>query len=234
MILRLVFLVFLISTTTSCASIDREYGQSANIEVTTLETLPRPAGAYVYRIGPQEVLQIEVVGSQLLSGKFQTDERGDLNFPLAGEVAVGGKTLQVAADMIAAGLSGKFVKNPQVRILPNETVVPSVSIGGQVGAPGNYPVLGRHSLLRMVNAAGGLSKYAKTDDILVFREVDGQRYIGLYNINTIQRGNSEDPELYPNDVVMVGDSPARRRLENILQLVPIVTAASIVIDRTTR
>lgn len=85
-----------------------------------------------------------------------------------------------------------------------------------------------------MNQAEGLSEYAEYDDVLITRIVDGQRYIGLYNIEAIQRGNYPDPVLYPNDIVMVGDSPGRRRLDNILQFVPLVTASAIVIDRLGR
>ena len=100
--------------------------------------------------------------------------------------------------------------------------------------PGDYPVLGRQSLLRVVNQAGGLADYANLDDILIFRTVGGQRYIGAYNIQAIQRGNYEDPRVYPNDIIVVGDSPNRRRLDNILRFVPLLSTSAILIDRIGR
>lgn len=218
----------------ACASTDRSYGTAANIEVTQLSSLPEPRGDFTYRIGPQEALAIEVAGAELLSGKYLTDDQGLLEFPLLGTVSVGGKSPNEAARMIADGLRGEYVVNPQVRVVPEEFPVPTISVGGQVKRPGTYPAAGKQTLLRAVNAAGGMTEYAKLDDVLVMRTVDSQNYIGLYNLEAIQRGNYTDPELYPNDIVMVGDSPAKRRLETILGLVPLATAASIVIDRTTR
>jgi polysaccharide export outer membrane protein len=50
----------------------------------------------------------------------------------------------------------------------------------------------------------------------------------------IERGNYPDPRLYPNDIVMVGDSPGDRRLDNILQFAPLVTSAVILLDRVGR
>ena len=69
------------------------------------------------------------------------------------------------------------------------------------------------------------------DDVLVLRTVAGQRYIGMYNIEAIQRGNYPDPELYPNDIVMVGDSPSRRRVANILQFSPIFAPLILLLSR---
>ena len=100
--------------------------------------------------------------------------------------------------------------------------------------PGEYPVLGRQSLLRVVNQAGGLADYAKLDDVLILRTVNRQRYIGAYNIQAIQRGNYDDPTVYPNDIIIVGDSPNRRRLDGILQFAPLLSTSAILIDRIGR
>jgi len=61
--------------------------------------------------------------------------------------------------------------------------------------------------------------------------VSGRRYIGAYNIQAIQRGNYEDPAVYPDDIVVVGDSPNRRRLDSILRFAPLLSTSAILIDR---
>ncbi len=213
-----------------CAT-DRTMGAAPGIEVTQLETLPEPRNEILYRIGPQESLEIEVVGAEDLSGTYLTDEIGSIGFPLLGIVPVGGMSPAEASKVIADGLRGRYIIDPQVRVIPTEFPPPSISVGGQVKLPGSYPAVGRPTLLRMVNEAQGLAEYAKLDDVLVMRTVDGQKYIGVYNLGAIQRGNYEDPLLYPNDIVMVGDSPGSRRLDNILQFAPILTSAIILLDR---
>ncbi|WP_284123828.1 polysaccharide biosynthesis/export family protein [Parerythrobacter aestuarii] len=231
--IRPVFALGLAVLLSACAT-DRTFGAAAGIEVTQLDTLPEPRGDFSYRIGPQEALQIEVVGAELLSGKYFTDDQGTIAFPLLGAVQLKDQTPNEGAGKIADALRGEYVVNPQVRIVPEEFPVPTISVGGQVNRPGTYPAAGKQTLLRAVTAAGGVSEYAQLDDVLVMRTVDNQDYIGLYNLEAIQRGNYSDPALFPNDIVMVGDSPAKRRLETILGLVPLATAASIIIDRTTR
>ncbi len=222
-----------VASLAGCAT-DRTFGASPSIEVTALQDLPPPTTDLFYRIGPQETLDILVVGAEPLSGRFLTDERGDLSYPLLGIVNVGGLHPSSASQMIEDGLRGKFLRDPQVRIIPEEFARPTISVGGQVERPGSFSAVGKPTLLRVVNQAGGLAEYARLDDVLVMRTVEGQRYIGVFNIGAIQRGNYVDPALYPNDIVMVGDSPERRRLDNILQFVPLLTSASIIIDRLGR
>jgi len=218
----------------SACAVDRTFGSDDSIEVTNLDALPEPRGEIYYSIGPQEALEIVVVGAEDLSGKFLTNEEGDIIFPYLGLVETGGKSPNEASDLIAKGLANRVVRDPQVRIIPEEFPEPSISIGGEVARPGAYPAIGRPTLLRVINQAQGLDEYAKKDDVLIMRTVDGQRYIGLYNLKAIERGNGPDPRLYPNDIVMVGDSPGDRRLDSILQLAPIISSSVILIDRIGR
>lgn len=231
MILNLRHIVVLAAAglTTSCA-IDRSVGLAPEVAVTALEELPAPRSGGFHMIGQQETLQIEIVGAASLSGTYLTDTEGQLAFPLIGIVNIKGKSPSEAARIIADKLRGQYLLDPQVRVIPNDLPPPSISVGGQVRAPGNYPAVGQPTLLRLVNQAQGLTQYARLDDVLIMRTVADQRYIGVYNLGAIQRGNYPDPQLFPNDIVMVGDSPERRRLEVLLQVLPpIVTTAAILI-----
>lgn len=216
-----------------CAT-DRAFGEAPGIEIAQLEELPAPRIENLYVIGPQEALEIEVVGAERLSGTYLSDGQGRISFPLLGLLELDGLAPNEAADLIVSSLRGSYLLNPQVRVIPSDIPPRTVSVGGQVNTPGEYPVPGRQSLLRVINQAGGLAEYAAMDDVLVLRTVAGQRYIGAYNIQAIQRGNYADPTLYPNDIVVVGDSPARRRLDNILRFAPLLSTSAILIDRIGR
>lgn len=232
-VLRSLSILFFAGLVAGCA-MNRDFGEAADIEITALEELPAPRAASSYAIGPQEKLEIEVAGAELFSGTFLTDGEGAIEYPFLGTLDLSGRSPNEAARLIANGLRAGYLLDPQVRVIPETFPTPSISVGGQVGQPGNYPAVGQKSLLRVVNEAGGLTKYAKLDDVLIIRTVDGQRYIGVYNIGAIQRGNYADPQLYAEDIVMVGDSPERRRLENILQFVPLLTSTAIIADRVAR
>ena len=229
--LRQIILLGAAGLLASCAT-DRSIGLAIDVEVAALEELPAPRGDISYFVGPQEKLEIEVVGAETLSGTYLTDIDARLAFPLIGVVELEGLTPSEASTLIADRLRGRYLLDPQVRVIPEEFPVPSISVGGQVKRPGSYPAVGRQTLLRVVNQAEGLTEYAKQDDVLILRTVDNQRYIGVYNIRAIERGNYADPQLFPNDIVMVGDSPERRRVDVLLQILPpVLTTAAILISR---
>lgn len=215
---------------TSCAS-NRSFGEASNIELTTLQELPVPEIAGYHRIGPQEVLEINVAGSEFLSGKRLTDPEAQIDFPLVGLIDLSGLTPVEASQRIADRLRGEYVLRPAVSVIPEEIEPLSFSVGGQVKNPGKYPARSGLTLMRAVNLAAGQTDIAKLEEVMVFRTVKGQKYIGIFNLQAIQRGNYADPRIYPDDVVIVGENAGRRDLQNLFQFLPIITTAAIVIDR---
>lgn len=229
-IMRSATLLFASLALAACASTDRSYGASSDVEVTSLTELPAPAST-LPRFSPMGIIEVSVAQDESLSGTYVIDENGMLDFPLIGEVAALGLSPTQLAAVISSRLAGEYVLDPTVTVNPVNAAPPSVSVGGQVNTPGNYLMNNASTLMRAINTAGGLGDYAREDDVLIFREVNGERYIGLYNLAAIMRGNLPDPVLYEGDIVMVGDSPGERRLERILQILPAVTSSLVLIDR---
>jgi len=196
--------------------------------------LPAPSGADLmaaatpYRVGPFDKLAITVFGAPELSGDFQTDAAGRLSMPLIGQVDAAGATPKELSDAIAAKLRGNYVRNPQVTVNLTETTNQKFTIDGQVTEPGSYAVVGNMSLMRAVAAAKGASEFARLDDVVVFRTVDGKPMAALYNLSSIRRGLYADPKIYPNDVVIVGDSKQRRMIQQILQVAPLLTTPLVI------
>ncbi|WP_165859715.1 polysaccharide biosynthesis/export family protein [Tsuneonella suprasediminis] len=218
--------------TSACAS-TQPYGQSPGVEVTDLTSLPAPHDAFKIRVMPGEKLTVNVLNSEPLSGEFMVDEEGNLLLPLAGSVHAAGETTTTVSAKIRDALAGRYVRDPQVTVLTSEENIPVYSIGGQVVKPGTYPANIPLTLSKAINQAGGLDKYAKKNEVLVIRNVDDKRYIGVFNIAAIQRGNYVDPIIYPNDIITVGDSAASRRLDKILQFIPLLSYSVILLDRVT-
>ena len=109
-----------------------------------------------------------------------------------------------------------------------ETVSQVITVDGQVKKPGLYPVVGKMTLMRAVATAEGTAEFARLDDVVIFRTVKGQQLAALYNLKAIRRGNYQDPEVFANDVVVVGDSQARRLFKDALQIVPLLTTPLII------
>ena len=212
-----------------------QLGGASNITVMQGSELPAPdrtdllSESRPYLIGPFDKLMIDVFGIEELSKKeVQTDASGRISFPLAGVIEAAGKTPAEIEDEIEARLRSRYVRDPQVTVNLKETVSQVITVDGQVKRPGLYPVIGKMTLMRAVATAEGTAEFAKLDDVVIFRTVNGQQLAALYNLKAIRRGNYADPEVFANDVVVVGDSQARRLFRDALQVVPLLTTPLII------
>ena len=204
------------------------------LSVTKLQDLPPPSGADLivasspYHIGPFDKLEITVFGVPELSGKFEVDAAARLSLPLAGTIDAAGLTLRELGQAIDARLRGNFVKNPQVSVNLEETTSQVYTVDGQVGQPGSYPALGNITLMRAVANAKGAGEFARLNDVVVFRSVNGRPMAALYNLGAIRRGIYPDPKIYANDIVVVGDSKAKRLFQQFTQMFPLLTTPLVI------
>jgi len=234
----LILAVLTAALLSACASTE-PVGQSAGVTVVNTDALPPPtrkdllANSRPYLIGPFDKLTIDVFGIEDLSKKeVQTDASGRISFPLVGVVEASGLTPGELGNVIEERLRGRFIRNPQVTVNLEDTVSQVITVDGQVMKPGLYPVIGQMTLIRAVATAGGTAEYAKLDDVVIFRNVDGNRYAGLYNLSAIRRGNYVDPEVFASDIVIVGDSKARRNFDKLLELAPLLSTPLIVLTQS--
>lgn len=181
-----------------------------------------------YLVGPFDKLKIDVFGIKELSDReIQVDAGGNASFPLVGSFAAAGKTPPEIEDELERRLASNYIRDPQVTVNLEETVSQVITVDGEVKKPGLYPVVGKLSLIQAVATAGGTAEFARLDDVVVFRNSGGQRYAALYNLKAIRRGVYEDPEMFAGDIVVVGDSTARRLFRDILQATPLLTTPII-------
>lgn len=178
-------------------------------------------------IGPLDTIGVDVFNVPELSREMQVDAGGRISMPLVGTIDARGKTAQELANQIESALRGRYVRNPDVTINIKSSVSQVVTVDGQVVEPGLYPITNQMTLMRAIASAKGLSEFAKVDDIIVLRTVDGHRMAGLYNAAAIRQGAYEDPAIYANDVIVVGDSPQRRRFRDFVSLSPLLAAPLI-------
>jgi polysaccharide export outer membrane protein len=210
-----------------CATPDQTPVASQNLTVTQQTALPAPNGGDLIEeqreavIGAYDILSINVFNVPEASiERVQVDPSGHIAVPLVGGLDAAGKTPRQLADEITAGLRANYVKSPRVTVNLVESRSQYFSIQGEVQQPGNYPAIGQMSLMRAISEARGTTEFAKLDMVVVFRTVQGQRMAGLYNLGAIRRGIYADPKVYANDVIIVGNSQARRMFKDALQIVP--------------
>lgn len=175
-------------------------------------------------IGPLDQVELDVFNVPEISRTIQVDADGRIAVPLLGAITASGKTSEELSREIEAGLRGRYVRDPQVTINVKNGVSQVVTVDGQVMEPGLYPVTSQTTLMRTIASAKGLSEYAKLDDVVILRTVGGKRMAGLYNIGAIRRGSYDDPPIYANDVVVVGDSPQRRLFRDFVGIAPLLAS----------
>lgn len=175
-----------------------------------------------YRIGPSDEIAVSVFEAPELAREGAVDAAGNFSLPLVGSVAAGGKTPQELADAIATELRGRYLKNPQVTVNIKEARARTVTVDGSVRQPGIYPVVGRMTLQQAVATARGADEAADIDKVILFRTVSGQKMAAMFNLRDIRSGRYPDPEVYGNDIVVVGESSARRFFKDATMSFPLL------------
>lgn len=186
------------------------------------DVLPAPAEQQAaqpsYRVGPFDLLQITVFGVPELSGSAQVDGEGILTLPLVGGVEAMGLTPPQLAASLERAYGDRFVRDPSITVQVTTPQSQRVVVGGAVGEPGVFPVLGRLTLNQAVAQAKGLDDYANASNVIVLREVDGRQAAARFDLRAIQEGKMADPELAPGDTVIVDTARARRLIRDLAPL----------------
>lgn len=224
---RLTFLLACVALAGCSRSV--ELGGSPSISVVPAVEMPQPSSApgaanRTFVLGPYDKLVVDVYGiEEMAAREMQVSSAGTIQFPLVGSISVIGKGTDDVATEIAARLREQYVRDPRVTVNMVENNSQLVTLDGSVAKPGLYPVIGGMTLVQAVASAGGTAEFAKLEEVVLFRSVNGQRYAGLYDLGAIRRGAYEDPRIYPNDVIVVGDSPSRRLFRDVVQAAPLIT-----------
>jgi len=154
-----------------------------------------------YLLGPGDVLKIDVYSNPDLTLETRVTEAGLINFPLVGEVQVGGIT-SFAAEKKIAGLlkSGGFIKDPQVNILVTQFQSKLISVLGSVNKPGRYPLDRSTNLADLLALAGGISPDGS--DMVTVVSKSGKAQYDLRNI--VGKGDSlQNVALMGGEIVYV-------------------------------
>ncbi len=163
-----------------------------------------------YRLAAGDMIRISVYQSADLTLETRITEGGSISYPLLGSVALAGLTVSEAEKRIADGLrTGNFVKQPQVSVAVQQVRGNQVSVLGQVGRPGRYPLeTGNVQLTDVIATAGGVIP-GGADQVVVVGTRNGQPYRAEIDLPSVfgagRRAN--DLTLQNGDVVWVERAP---------------------------
>lgn len=203
------------------------------LQVVQNDTLPPPGTQDLlqhrraYVVAPYDTLDVNVYGVAELTRTIPVDGGGAMTLPLIGEVEAAGLGTADLSRIIAEKLR-RYVRNPQVTVSANK-INQSFTVDGEVKTPGQFLVEGPLTLMRSIARANGVSGYADTNYVVVFRQVQGKQMAALYDLRAIRQGIYADPEIYANDIVFVGESPARRFFDFAIRGAGLLTGPLIAI-----
>lgn len=213
---------------TGCASDPAPLTSTPFVTVLDTQQLPAPE-AKIGTLGPLDTIRIDVFGVEELTREVQVDSGGRISYPFIGSVDVGGKRASEVEAQIAQKLGRDYVLDPQVSVNLINTVSQTVAIEGEVTTPGVYPAAGELSLLSAIALAGGPTEFAQREQVVVFREIGEDRYAAVYDLDAVRSGKLANPRIYAKDTIVLGDSPRRRAIDQLITIAPALASPLVIL-----
>ncbi|MBL3701252.1 polysaccharide export protein [Sulfitobacter sp. BDSS02] len=177
-----------------------------------------------YSIKPGDVVRVEVLEDSSLNRESLVLPDGRITVPLAGTVAVGGRTVDQVRSDVTQRLSSNFASDPTVTVslvqlgeAPKSTGTYSSDIEvyfmGEINTPGLARVEKGTTLLQALAIAGGFSRFAATKRVQLRRtDSSGVQKVYAFNYDDVLAGRTSigGTVLAKGDVIVV---PARKLFE---------------------
>ena len=166
-------------------------------------TSPELAAPFNLTVATQPVLQ-----------QYLVDNEGKINFPVLGELHVGGLTKKATEQMIVEKLK-PYIK--EIPIVTVRMVNYKISVIGEVARPGTFTISNEKvNLLEALAMAGDMTVYGLRDDIKLIREdANGRQEIVTLDLNKAETILSPYYWLQQNDIIYVTPNKAKARNSDI-------------------
>ena len=138
---------------------------------------------------------------------YLIDSNGEIDFPIFGNLKIGGLTREETIEMLKSKLSPDYVRNPTVNIRISNF---KITVQGDVSRPGTFNIANeRVTILDAIGLAGDLNISGKRDNVLVIREEGNVKK--EYRVNLLSKKTYTSPVFYlqQNDIVYVEHNYAR-------------------------
>ncbi|MFN7925762.1 MAG: polysaccharide biosynthesis/export family protein [Bryobacteraceae bacterium] len=153
--------------------------------------LPAPVDPKTYKIGAEDVIRVSVWREPELSFTAGVRPDGMITAPLIGEVQVSGLTPLELGGKLKEEFS-KLVNNPVVSVDVQQVRSRKYYITGQVGKPGQFPLVVPLTVLEALTLAGGPTEFANKKKITIMRGT--QRF--YFNWNEMLKGKNPQQNIY--------------------------------------
>ena len=155
-----------------------------------------------YKIGPQDMLRIDVWKEAEISRTVPVRPDGKISLPLLNDVQAAGLTSMQLAGTIREGLT-KYITNPQVTVTVMEINSRRVYCNGEFQKPGFLALLPNMTALQAISSCGGFTQFAKIKGIYILRVEDGKQVQHPFSYKEVLKGKKPDISLQPGDIIVV-------------------------------
>lgn len=181
-----------------------------------------------YLVGPEDVLAINVFREPDLSTEaVRVDTAGRLQMPLIGRVTAINKTPDQLSEEIRTRLGERYLVNPDVSVNLVQGNSRRITVEGEVESPGVFATNVQTNLISALAQAGGPEDTAKLNQIAVFRKIDGQNMVAVFDLADIRAGAAANPDILPGDIIVVGFSKLRKGIEQVIGVAPIFNVFNV-------
>jgi polysaccharide export outer membrane protein len=131
-----------------------------------------PTSVAEYHVQPGDLLTVSVWKEQDLSLEVLVRPDGGVSFPLVGDVAASGKSVETLRREFTERLQ-RYIPNPVVTIAAKAILGNHVYVVGKVLRPGEYPFSRPVDVMQALSLAGGTTSFAAVNDIVILRRENG-------------------------------------------------------------
>ena len=154
------------------------------------------------------------VTTQPVLQPYLVDNEGNINFPVLGELKLGGLTKREAEQLIIDKLKPYMKETPIVTV---RMVNYKISVIGEVTRPGTFTISNEKvNLLEALAMAGDMTVYGLRDNVKLIREdANGIQQIVTLDLNKAETILSPYYWLQQNDIVYVTPNKAKARNSDV-------------------
>ena len=163
-----------------------------------------PSADEGYIIGPEDVIEVNVLGQPEFRTQARVESDGSIALPFLGKQQVNGQTpLTLAAAVSSRLKAGGYYTNPVATVTVTSFASRYVIVLGEVAQPGLQPVNRSYRVSEIIARSGGIKPSGAP--VVVVRRVNGQE-LKLDFKKLAMGSDADDPFVFPGDKIFVPEA----------------------------
>jgi polysaccharide biosynthesis/export protein len=224
-------IAFLLSLTGCPPSVkSQKLEHASQLPISQDEIQARITSPYVLEVGDE--ITVQVWGfDDLKRSSLYIDNSGEITFPLAGRVKIGGQTVPKAQELISAGLK-KYIIDPQVEINVTTSQRNQILVCGEVNQSQVVSFRRPYTIQEAIGKAGWFNTYANQNTVILIRRTNEKYYVFAVPVGKTFKDGNVSPQFYLQAGDMVYVPPTGIvKLERFLQHISSIAQTFLTVEQ---